>query len=216
MSACPRPALITALVILAACGGVYYSALEKIGIEKREILADRVTAARDEQAAAQQQFRDALEQFKAVVGYRGGDLEAAYDKLRGEYEDSASRAQAVRDRIAAVKDVAEALFREWEGELAQYSDPALKRASQRQLTETRRRYGQFVLTMERAAARMDPVLAVLKDRVLFLKHNLNAQALGSLAATSSTLEADVDRLVRDMQAAIAEANAFLATLQPTK
>lgn len=213
MKTVPSAPLVAFLVVLAGCSGMYYSALEKVGIEKRELLADRVEAARDEQAAAQQQFRDALEQFKAVAGYRGGELEAMYERLRGEYEDSAAGAQAVRDRIAAVQDVAEALFREWEGELAQYSDPKLRRSSQKQLSETRRRYGQLVTTMEQAASRMDPVLAVLKDHVLFLKHNLNAQALGSLAETTSSLQADVDRLVRDMQAAIAEANSFLATLE---
>jgi len=213
MSGLSRPVLVVAAAAgLAACSGMYYSALEKVGIEKREILADRVKAARDEQAAAQEQFRDALEQFMAVVGHRGGELERMYERLRGEYEDASSRAAAVRDRIGAVKDVAEALFREWGTEISQYSDPRLKQASSRQLAETRRRYGQLVAAMERAAARMDPVLAVLKDQVLFLKHNLNAQALGSLTATSSALEADVEQLIRDMQAAIAEADSFLATL----
>jgi hypothetical protein len=205
--------LAAGAAILVGCSGAYYSALETIGVEKRELLADRVEAARDEQAAAQQQFRDALEQFKAVAGYRGGELEAMYEKLRGEYEGSAARAQAVRDRISAVQDVAEALFAEWEEELAQYSDPKLRRSSQKQLTDTRRRYGQLVTTMQRASSRMDPILAVLKDHVLFLKHNLNAQALGSLAETTETLQTDVDRLIRDMQAAITEADSFLGTLQ---
>lgn len=209
----PRAHLVLSLALLAGCSGMYYSALERVGIEKRELLADRVEAARDEQAAAQQQFRDALEQFKAVAGYRGGELESMYEKIRGEYEDSEARARAVRDRIAAVQDVAEALFREWEGEIAQYSDPKLGRASRNRLAETRRRYGQLLTVMDRAASRMDPVLAVLKDQVLFLKHNLNAQALGSLAETTSSLEADIDRLVRDMQAAITEANEFLGTLE---
>jgi len=60
---------------------------------------------------------------------------------------------------------------------------------------------------------MDPVLAALHDQVLFLKHNLNARALGSLSGTVDTLQADVARLVEQMQAAIAEANTFVGTLE---
>lgn len=198
--------------LLCSCSSAYYAALEKVGIEKRELLVDRVEKARDAQAKAQTQFKDALEEFSALVGYRGGELESMYVSLQDTAEASAARAQEVRDRIAAVKSVAEALFKEWEGELAEYTDAGLRRKSQRQLDETRRRYDRLVVAMDRAATRMDPVLAVLRDQVLFLKHNLNAQALGSLDGTAATLQSDVDNLVADMQAAIVEANRFIGEL----
>lgn len=202
-----------AALVVVSCSSAYYAALETIGIEKREVLVDRVEGARDAQAAAQQQFKDALEQFKALIGYQGGELDAMYERLAGQYESCQSRAQAVRDRVAAVEDVAEALFREWQSELAQYSDPALRRKSERQLAETRVRSQRLVATMKRAASRMDPVLAVFHDQVLFLKHNLNAQALGSLDGTAASLQTDVTALVKEMQDAIAEANSFLTTLE---
>jgi ElaB/YqjD/DUF883 family membrane-anchored ribosome-binding protein len=204
--------LVTVGLILVGCSSAYYAALEKLGIEKREILVDRVEAARDAQKTAQKQFSDALEQFKALVGYDGDELETMYESLRGTSEASTAKAREVRDRIAAVKDVADALFKEWEGELAQYSDAGLRRKSQRQLPQTRGRYNRLVATMDKAAARMDPVLAVLADQVLFLKHNLNASALGSLEGTSTSLQRDVDALISDMQAAIAEANRFIDDL----
>ncbi|MCU0293231.1 MAG: DUF2959 domain-containing protein, partial [Thermoanaerobaculaceae bacterium] len=171
---------------------------------------------RDAQKAAQTQFRDALDQFKAVVGYDGGELETMYESLRSESEASAKRAQDVRDRIGAVRDVADALFKEWEDELGQYSDADLRRKSQRQLTQTRGRYSRLVATMDKAAARMGPVLAVLHDRVLFLKHNLNASALGSLEGTSKSLQKDVDALIEDMQAAVAEADRFIGDLTASR
>jgi len=206
--------VVGALGVLTACSSVYYSALEKVGLEKREILVDRVESARDAQGEAQKQFKDALERFKALVGYDGGDLEKRYEILSDEYDDSRKQAEAVRERIAGVKDVAGALFREWERELEEYSDPSLKRRSRSQLDDTRARYDQLVRAMDRAAASMDPVLAMLRDQTLFLKHNLNARALGSLSGTADQLQADVARLVKQMQAAIAEANRFLATIRP--
>ena len=208
--------LLGTAVLLVGCSSAYYAALEKVGIPKREVLVDRVEAARDAQQDAQVQFKDALEQFKALVGYDGGKLEAMYEKLRATSDASTAKARDVRDRIAAVKDVAEALFKEWEGELQQYSDADLRRKSQRQLNETRGKYNRLVAAMDKAADRMNPVLAVLHDQVLFLKHNLNAAALGSLEGTSTSLQKDVDTLIADMKTAIAEANRFIGELTPPK
>jgi len=208
--------LVALALLLVGCSSAYYAALEQVGIPKREVLVDRVEAARDAQQSAQAQFKDALEQFKALVGYDGGKLEAMYEKLGATSDASTAKAREVRDRIAAVKDVAEALFKEWEGELQQYSDADLRRKSQRQLNDTRGKYNRLVAAMDKAADRMDPVLAVLHDQVLFLKHNLNAAALGSLEGTSASLQKDVDTLIADMQAAIAEANRFIGELTAAK
>jgi len=207
-------ALAALTSLFAGCSSMYYSALERIGIEKREILVDRLESARDAQGEAQKQFKDALDQFKALVGYDGGDLESMYTTLSDVYEDSTKQAQLVRDRVAAVKEVARSLFREWESELSEYSDPKLKRQSQRQLDDTRNRFNKLAAMMDRAAASMDPVLTSLHDQVLFLKHNLNARAIGSLSETVGGLQTDVSRLVQQMEVAIEEANRFIASMKP--
>jgi len=59
---------------------------------------------------------------------------------------------------------------------------------------------------------MDPVLATYRDQVLFLKHNLNAQAVRSLDTTSRTLQQDVSRLIAGMEQSIREADAFIKGL----
>ena len=209
-------AILAAVCLLAGCEKAkdaareqYYQALEKVGVERREVLVKRVESAREAQQEAQTQFRDALQEFQALVGFKGGKLEEQYEKLRGEYEDAAKRADDVRDKIRGVRNVGTSLFREWETELAQYGDPALRRQSERELEETRERYGQLVTVMDRAADRMEPVLTKLHDQVLFLKHNLNAKALGSLQGTADKLRTDVGALLADMEASIREAEAFI-------
>ena len=204
--------VVLAALALTSCSSTYYKALETFGVEKRDLLVSRVEAAKGAQENAQEQFRDALEQFQALVGYDGGDLEKLYDQLSDEYDDSVSRADTVRDRITSVKKVGEDLFREWGRELAEYSDPNLRRKSESQMNGTRRDYNQLVRKMEKAAGRMDPVLSTMRDHVLFLKHNLNARALGSLQDTADTLQRDVNRLIKDMEAAISEADKFLSTM----
>ncbi len=63
--------------------------------------------------------------------------------------------------------------------------------------------------MKAAEAKMDPVLAAFHDQVLYLKHNLNARAIASLQVTAGQIQSDVGSLVKEMEAAIAEANAFI-------
>jgi Skp family chaperone for outer membrane proteins len=189
--------------------GAYYDAMEKLGYEKRDLLVKRVDSAREAQQEAQQQFRDTLQEFQTLVGYKGGELESKYEKLRGEYEDASSRAEAVRTRIANVRDVANRLFQEWSTEIGQFTSNDLRVESQRELDLTRRRYQEVLTVMERASKRMDPVLAKLNDQVLFLKHNLNARALGSLKTTAEALQVEVGKLVTDMEASIAEASKFI-------
>lgn len=189
--------------------------MEKFGVAKREILVDRVEETRDAQNNAKEQFASALDHFLAVTKIRGGDLQDKYDALNREFARSEARAKEVRERIAAVEDVAEALFREWKQEMKQYSSATLRRESERELDRTRQRYDDLIAVMRRAADRMEPVLATFRDHVLFLKHNLNARALASLTTTNRELEADISSLIADMEASIREAEEFIQSMHST-
>lgn len=201
------------LLALGGCQSAYYSMMEKAGVHKRDILAERVEAARDSQQAAKQQFKDALERYRSVVQVQGGDLEARYTALDREYRASEASAKAVRQRIAAVEDVAGALFAEWESELDQYKNATLRRASAKELERTRKEYKALLSRMQAAEKRIEPVLSVLRDQVLFLKHNLNARAIGALQGEYRSLQGNVDQLLRDMQRSIDEADSFVRRLQ---
>ena len=207
--------LCATALLFGGCSSTYYNAMEKFGIAKREILVDRVEETRDAQAAAKEQFASALDHFLAVTKTDGGELQKKYDALNREFTRSEARAQDVRDRIKSVEDVAEALFREWKQEMNQYTNASLRRESEREYDLTRRRYEDLIQVMKRAADRMEPVLATFRDQVLFLKHNLNARALASLTTTNRELEADISRLVADMEASIREAEDFIKTMQAT-
>jgi len=138
----------------------------------------------------------------------------------GSAEDATRRvplSEATRLLLPALAagehEEAEALFEEWEHEIGVLENASYRRQSEQSLRETKRRYSQLVEAMKKAAASMDPVLSKLRDQVLFLKHNLNAQALGSLEGEASTLQADVSRLIVEMQASIAEADRFIDSMK---
>lgn len=207
--------LIAAIVVLftvSGCQSAYYAAWEKVGVEKRDILVDRVENAKESQEDAQEEFSSALEAFSAVVAFEGGELEDVYNELNSEYESSLSAANEVSARIDKVEGVAEALFDEWEEELEKYQNASLKRDSTAKLRDTERRYNTLIKTMRKAESRMAPVLSAFQDNVLYLKHNLNASAIGALQGELSTIENDVAQLIQQMNSAIAESDAFIASM----
>ena len=186
--------------------------MEKAGYHKRDILVSRVEKARDSQEEAQEQFTSALAQFGSVVKIDDSNLKSAYEKLNAEYEDSEEAAEDVSDRIDNVESVSKALFREWEEELELFQNKSLRATSQKKFKATQQRYSQMIATMHKAEASMDPVLKTFRDNVLFLKHNLNAQAIGALRGEFSSLSADIDQLIGKMNTSIESSNKFIAEM----
>ncbi len=200
-------------LLLCSCQSAYYGALEKFGVHKRDILVDRVEDAREAQEEAKEQFESAFEEFLAVSEVDVGELKSTYDRLQSAFDSSEAKAKAVRARVEAIEDVASALFKEWSGELEQYSSQDLRAASEEQLEQTRELSENLVRAMNEAAAKMDPVLDAFRDQVLFLKHNLNAQAIAALNKTSLALREEVELLIEQMEASIDEANAFVSQMR---
>lgn len=205
--------MLLLVATLAGCQSAYYGTMEKLGVPKREIMVSRITEAQEAQEEGQEQFKNALEQFRSVVNFDGGELQAVYDRLDAEFQDSEAAADRIRNRIRAVEDVADALFDEWEDELELYSNESLRRDSERQLQDTRLRYQRLLTAMHRAEQTIDPVMDNLRDNVLYLKHNLNARAIASIRGELDTINADVDRLIEAMEAAIAESDRFINEMQ---
>ncbi len=209
-----KAAIISIVLLFAAgCQSLYYGTMERFGKYKRDILVDRVKDARDAQQQTKEQFASALDKFRSVVNVEGGKLQEKYDQLKSELDKSESKASAVKKRISDVEDVAKALFDEWTKELDQYKNSELKAASKKKLDQTRARYAQLIGSMKQAESKIEPVLSAFRDQVLFLKHNLNAQAVASLQSELGTMESDIGRLIMEMEKSIAEADSFIRTMQ---
>ena len=200
------------LAFSSGCRSTYYSAWEKVGVYKRDLLKKRVTAARDEEKEASQQFTNALTRLKQLYGFEGGNLEKTYRALENDYQKSASQAAEVRTRVRDVESVAKDLFTEWENEIKEISSATLRDRSRTQLRETRRKYDELYTALRRAEQSMDPVLVQFRDHTLFLKHNLNAQAIGSLRGEATSIQADISRLIAEMNTAISRADEFIKAL----
>lgn len=204
--------LAATLALLASCSSLYYNAMEKIGKEKRDILVQRIVDGKKDQQEAQKQIKTTLEAFQQLTGFDGGDLEKTYKKLNGEFTDAEKRAKNLSDRIASIDQVAKDLFEEWDKEAGAMKDRGLRTRSLQMLRDTRARHAQYLKRMQQTERKMQPVLQGFRDQVLFLKHNLNAKAIGSLKTTATKLDGEVSVLIQDMEGSMKEADSFIASL----
>ena len=205
------------LAIVIALLGVGYVATGNLGTgvdwmwkEPRDLLIDRVEEARDSQLAGAEQFRDALTEFKTVVGLPEGNLERQYKKLDTAFNRSQAAADKISRHVDRVVAASNRLLDEWSSELDDYNDPALRRMAEQQFDETRDHATRLIASMRKIEERMQPVLASFQDQVLYLKHNLNFSAIAALEGEATTIETNVDILIADMNRSIAEAESFIA------
>ena len=200
-------------LLLTGCWSTYYSAMEKVGVYKRDIMIDRIMDAETSKQAAQQQFKSALEELSSLIHFDGGELEQKYQAVEAQYEASQDVADDVSKRIDKIENVAGALFEEWQSEIELISNPNYRRQSTAKLQETKTRYSILINSMHKAEEKMAPILTALRENTLFLRHNLNAKAIGALQGEMQAIERDIDVLIRDMNAAIAQSQQFINLLQ---
>jgi hypothetical protein len=206
------PWLLLLALATTGCRSSYYSMMETFGKHKRDLLRDALEDASRENEKATEQFKDALAQLKELTGFDGGELETKYNAFAREYEGCLDRSKAVQSRIGKVDRVARDLFAEWERELKEIQNAQLRARSQSKLTETRGRYQQVHAALVRSEATLEPVLLQMKDYVLYLKHNLNARAIGSVKDEALEIENEIGKLIAEMTRSIEETEGFLKVL----
>lgn len=190
----------------------YYRTKESLGQHKRDLVVLRVEEASESLLETKAYFLDALECFKSFVNVGQNDLDAQYHRLKAQFDFCDAHSQRIVEKINAIEEVSEALFSEWEAELKQYSSRSLRAQSRQQLKQSRRDYQQLLKTMHKAQKKIDPVLGAFRDQVLFLKHNLNANAIAALEKEFSDVTMDISQLIQAMEISIAEANQFVTVL----
>lgn len=205
--------IYTILSIVFSCAMMSCETIQLLGKERRENLSFHVEKAQVEQEEAKKEFQSALEEFSSLVNIGNADLEMKYNQLNDHYENCVARAKQINNRIGKIESAAQRLFLEWEDELQLYSNRNLRDASRKKLTGTKDRYYDLVASMKRSESKMKPILTVFHDNVLFLKHNLNAVAIGALQGEVESLEQNVAALIQELEKSIAEAGQLINSIQ---
>jgi hypothetical protein len=204
---------LAALLLTTHCTTVYYSTWEKLGKEKRDLLRDNISYAKNEQKEVSEEFKDALTHLKEVYGLEGGNLEKSYTKVKASYENAEDKSSELKSRIDRVETIGNDLFKEWASEINQMENADYKRQSKIKLDDTKKKFNVMFAALENSYKTVPPVMRKLNDQVLFLKHNLNAQALGSLRGEVVRIEQDINKLQQEMVKSISESEKFIKEIK---
>lgn len=204
--------LVVLTLLMAGCTSTYYKAMQTLGKEKRDILVSRIKDARKDQDKTKQQLQTTMESFQALTGFQGGSLEKSYKRLNSDYESADAQASKLHEKIQSIDQVSNDLFKEWQGEIAAMGNAKLKAQDTVMLRNAKSRQATYMRAMRRTEDQIAPVLKAFRDQVLFLKHNLNSRAIGSLKGTTVTLQGDVADLVQSIDASSQEADKLIASL----
>lgn len=207
-----RRSLILLAILLTGCTSAYYKTMRTLGKEKRDILISRVRDAKKDQDQTKEKLKTTMESFQALTGFEGGSLEASYKRLNGDYESANDQANKLHDKVNSIDQVSKDLFNEWQGEIGQMGNAKLKSQSTAMLRDARTRQAAYMRAMRKTESQITPVLRAFHDQVLFLKHNLNSRAIGSLKGTSASLQGDVADLIQSIDASSAEADKLITSL----
>jgi hypothetical protein len=204
--------LIVLILLFTGCKSTYYKTMRTLGKEKRDILVSRIKDAKKDQDQTKKQLQTTMESFQALTGFKGGSLEKSYKRLNSDYESAASQAGKLHDKIQSIDQVSNDLFKEWQGEINDMDNVKLKSQDLVMLRNAKTRQATYMRAMRSTEDQIAPVLKAFQDQVLFLKHNLNSRAIGSLKTTSSVLQSDVAGLIKSIDASSQEADKLITSL----
>ena len=202
------------LLALGACQtSPYYAALEAVGVENRELLVDRVSDTRGSIGRAETEMQRLMRVYRETADADPNNIEGAYERLDDAYDDATGRVRGVENDIEAMKQVADDTFAEWERELALYQDAQLRAESAARLEEMRGRYAALERTLDEVQQSLDPVLFAFRDRVLYLKRNMNVATLADMKTQAPGLTEEVRSALAELERAEAATAEFLAAFQ---
>jgi len=156
----------------------------------------------------------ALGRLRATYKPRSTALSKAYEDWKDIYNEFADHITESDRRIVQLDESAVALFGEWAQEAETISDSGLKSKSLSKLDDTKAQYEQIREQLTQRRKGSEKIRVQLRDRVLFIKHSLNAESLEVLKEEASDIESEIEDMKDEMEDALKDLNVFIGTLGP--
>ncbi len=160
---------------------------------------------------AKERVRTAVFSIRSIAGSKfRSEPKEAYARFVQIIEMSEEHAEKLRDSVEDKKRAAKPVFEQWQTDLEAFSDPEMRKKSQRRLEETRELYSEIVIAAEPALAAYEKFNQDLRDHALFLKHDLNPAALLELKVFVSSLTGRAKSLNLGFESCMTSSRAYLA------
>lgn len=207
MNNATRLALVLPLFLAGACQAVYYSTMATFGVEKRDILIDRLEENAEALARTSQRLAEMASAYREATHSEGGDLVALHKAFSKAYGRAESAAGDLRGSIDDTHSVAMVTFEEWKTRTNEIQDADLRKRSTENYAVAQGGYQKLVRNIRAAEQALDPLLTRFRDHDVFMKLNLHHTTMASLRESEGELlgqvdvrRAELDKLVNDTRA----------------
>lgn len=196
-------------LLITSCSHVYYKSWELLGKEKRELLSSKMSALNEDQTEAKEEFANVLEEIRSKYSFKEGNLENTYDRMSSNYNDMNEEVEDLGSQIEDVESIAKDLFEEWKAEAKEFTNKDYERTSLQKLRVTRANFNEVLKESEATEKAMQKVLAKFHEQVIYVKHNLNAKAVGRLASELQNIQEVMRKLIQQINSSIQKADRFI-------
>lgn len=202
--------LLLASLLLLGGGGI---ASPDDGHQRTAEHIKKIERADKEMNEARKQVGKALEAYGTLLGEQEEHRRSAYKDLVKALERCEEMSKELRERREDMDKQAEKFFKDWKKSLKDIKSSDLESRSERRLEDTRERYRRVSDRWREMRERYQPVTSRLEDQVVYLGHDLNADATSSLEQDAREVQAEADALFRAMDEFEAEAQGYVSSLQ---
>lgn len=186
---------------------------EPPGVHQTEKLAKKAEKMIDEVEKAQQQVRETLTSYDALLFGNATDLRKPYRALDAELDRCDKRREAVRRRADAARAEATDYFRAWAGSLPLIESADLRARSEARLRDSKARFDGIIDAGLRAAAAYQPFVGRLRDQWTYLGHDLNPSGLESLRPDARKLADEGQSLLVEIDQSLRQAREYVASIR---
>jgi hypothetical protein len=140
----------------------------------------------------------------------------AFEQFSDDIEDLESTATKVRKRSEDMKKAGQAYFKQWETEMSQLNDPAVRKLAADRKAKLQETFDSIRKYAEPLKAQFEPWMSNLKDLQKFLSLDLTIAGVDAAKDLFAKATSGGQAVQKSMDALVAELNTVAATLTPAK
>jgi hypothetical protein len=202
-------ATVAAALLLAGCGTTAgYKQAEKTGASIAEMRTEIVSSQK-----AIDQTMLALEQVAATAN---ANPRKAFEQYAKSLDNLKSAADKARKRGEEMKARGQAYFKQWEQELAEVKNPAIRQLAEQRRAKLQAAFDSIQQYAEPLKEKFDPWLSDLKDLRSYLSNDLTIGGVDAAKSLFAKTQTEGVEVQKSMDALVGELNTVAAALTPAK
>jgi hypothetical protein len=183
------------------------------GHERADEHIEKIERASEEMKDVRKHLNEAFEAYHKTLREGTDERRSSYKDLVKALERCEEETKELRKRHREMDEQAEEYFKKWKNSVKDIKNADLERRSEERLEATRRRYREVSMRWKTMGEDYEPVLAELRDQVVYLGHDLNEDAVLSLKEDAAELEELARALFRSMEGFGSTADEYIGGLE---